>query len=287
MKPILLFSAFLFLCLAPVKVEAQTYCTKENRALCESELQKLQRINTETTHLQEVVIHVAKDFLGTPYVAKTLELGDKEQLVVDLQGLDCTTFLENVVVFSRLTKKNKLDFESFQKELEFIRYRDGKKEDYPSRLHYFTEWIADNEAKGLLQDITQEIGGVPYLKQIDFMSTHRSAYAQLSSDAYLAEIKKAETRLNTHKRHYIPKSDISKLESGIQSGDLVAITTSIKGLDVSHVGLAYKQNGRIHLFHASTRSDKVEISDVPLADYLARSKSQSGIMVCRLSEPKP
>jgi len=264
---------------------AQTHCTKANRDICEAHLQKLKSVDQKTLSIQEMAVQVAKDFMGTPYVAKTLELEGAEKLVVDLQGLDCTTFLENVVVFARLAKKNQLSFDAFQEELELIRYRDGQQGAYPTRLHYFTEWIANNEEKGLVKDITASIGGSPYPKRIDFMSTHRSAYVQLTSDDYLARIKEAEAGLNARKRFYIPKDKISTLESGIQSGDLIAITTTIKGLDVSHVGLAYKRNGRIHLLHASTRSKKVEISDVPLANYLARSKSQAGIMVCRLQEP--
>lgn len=280
-----LISCFLLLSLGGSFLFAQTHCTKANRDLCEAHLQKLSTNNPSASSIQELAVRVGKGFIGTPYVAKTLELGGTEKLVVDLQGLDCTTFLENVVVFARLAKKNQLDFEAFQQELEIIRYRDGKQGAYPTRLHYFTEWISNNEEKGLLKDITADIGGSPYPKRIDFMSTHRSAYAQLASDEYLNLIKQAEAGLNTRKRFYIPKDKIASLESGIQSGDLIAITTTIKGLDVSHVGMAYKQKGRIHLLHASTRSNKVEISAVPLANYLARSKSQAGIMVCRLQEP--
>lgn len=268
------------------QVPAQVFCTKTNRALCQQELNKLRSLEAEDMSIQEIGIRVGQDFLGTPYVAKTLEVGDEEQLVVDLQGLDCTTFIENVVVFSRLVKKGNLTYEAFLKELEFVRYRSGKLAAYPSRLHYFTEWILDNEGKNIIQDISGEIGGVPYPKQINFMSTHTSAYKQLSSQSFVNQIKAAEQRLNTHKRHYIPKADIPKFETNIQHGDLLAITTNIKGLDVSHVGMAFKKGKRVHLFHASTRSDQVEITDIPLSDYLAKSKSQSGIIVCRLVDPK-
>lgn len=285
MKKFILISLCLILSLIGSQLIAQTYCTKVNKEACQAKLEKFQSLQNSPANIQEIAIQVGKDFLGTPYVAKTLELGDKEQLVIDLQGLDCTTFLENVLVFSRLAKQNKLDFESFQQELALIRYRDGNQGSYASRLHYFTEWIANNEQKGIIKDITAEIGGSPYPKQINFMSTHRSSYAQLSSDAFLAEIKLAEKRLNSMDRYYIPKASIQSLESGIKSGDLIAITTTIKGLDVSHVGMAIEKNGRIHLLHASTRSNKVEISQVPLASYLAKSKSQAGIMVCRLQEP--
>ncbi|WP_332911570.1 N-acetylmuramoyl-L-alanine amidase-like domain-containing protein [Algoriphagus boritolerans] len=72
------------------------------------------------------------------------------------------------------------------------------------------------------------------------------------------------------------------MEKNIQPGDLIAITTSMKNLDIVHVGFAIEKNGRIHLMHAGTGNMQVEISDKPLSDYLKANKSQSGIMVCRL-----
>ncbi|MEM8888515.1 MAG: N-acetylmuramoyl-L-alanine amidase-like domain-containing protein, partial [Bacteroidota bacterium] len=250
MRNYVLLSLCLFSLLFSGFIQAQTYCTKANKDLCESQLNKLKAMDTEQK-IQDIAVQVGKNFLGTPYLGGTLEVGEQEQLVIELQGLDCTTFMENVVVFSRLAKKESLDFESFQKELEYLRYRDGQMHSYSSRLHYFTEWISNNEAKGIVKDVTAEIGGEPYNKQINFMSTHRSSYKQLASDEYFKDIQKIEGKLNQNQRYYIPKAKLASLESGIQSGDLVTITTTIKGLDVSHVGMAYRKNGRVHMLHAS------------------------------------
>ena len=279
--------AFSICCLLILNLtQAQTYCTIKNRKLCESQLRKMSHnALISDASINEVASEVGKSFMGIPYVAKTLEIEGNEQLVIELSGLDCTTFLENVVTFSRLAKKNTFTFEAFQKELQYVRYRDGEMNEYPSRLHYFSDWIYNNTQKGIIKDITAEIGGKPYEKHINFMSTHRDAYAQLVEDRFWEQIQETEKEINTRKYHYIPKSEVSKLEKGIQSGDLIAITTSIKGLDIVHVGFAYEQNGRIHLMHASTGSKMVEISDKPLADYLMGNKSQSGIMVCRLVNP--
>ncbi|MEL6257243.1 MAG: N-acetylmuramoyl-L-alanine amidase-like domain-containing protein, partial [Bacteroidota bacterium] len=146
MRNIVLLSLCLFLLNFPLLIHAQTYCTKANKDLCESHLNKLKALDNDQD-IQEIAVQIGKNFLGTPYVGGTLEVGSEEQLVIDLQGLDCTTFMENVVVFSRLTKKGRLDFASFQEELELLRYRDGNMQSYSSRLHYFTEWISNNESK--------------------------------------------------------------------------------------------------------------------------------------------
>ena len=281
MKPYI-FSLATLVCFFPAY--AQVHCTAENKARCESQLDWLSGSDLSEKPIHEIVPAVGRQLLGTPYVASTLEIEGEEQLVVDLSGLDCTTFLENVVVFSRLAKQGKYSFDDFTRELEYLRYRGGQREAYPSRLHYFTDWIYDNQEKGIIRDISLEIGGKPYEKNINFMSTHRSAYRQLADERFYQATRHAEADLNTRDFCYLPKAELRALESGIRDGDLIAITTSIPGLDVVHTGFAVWKNGRVHLMHASSTNKKVEISEKPLAEYLAANKSQSGVIVCRLVE---
>jgi hypothetical protein len=140
----------------------------------------------------------------------------------------------------------------------------------------------DNGSKGLFQDITQEIGGVVYPNKPSFMSENPQFYPQLSDSENVEAIKATEAIIATRNYFFIPKENISKLEKSIQTGDIIAITTSLANLDMVHVGFAFKKNGRIHLLHASSKNMEVEISSLPLHDYLAGNKSQSGIMVSRL-----
>ena len=225
---------------------------------------------------------IGKTFLKTPYVAKTLEIGDTETLVVNLQGLDCTTYVENVLAFGTLLKQGKLNFDDFVETLETIRYKDGELAGYTSRLHYFSEWIANNEEKGLLKDITSEIGGEEIKKDINFMSTHRDLYPFLSDDTNFEKIKASENYLNNQSICILPQDQIAANEHLIKSGDIIALTTSINGLDITHTGFATREkDGRIHLLHASTGSMEVEVSKKPLAEYLKGIKKNTGIMVAR------
>ena len=225
---------------------------------------------------------IGKTFLKTPYVAKTLEIGDTETLVVNLQGLDCTTYVENVLAFGTLLKQGKLNFDDFVETLETIRYKDGELAGYTSRLHYFSEWIANNEEKGLLKDITSEIGGEEIKKDINFMSTHRDLYPFLSDDTNFEKIKASEDYLNNQSICILPQDQITANEHLIKSGDIIALTTSINGLDITHTGFATREkDGRIHLLHASTGSMEVEVSKKPLAEYLKGIKKNTGIMVAR------
>jgi hypothetical protein len=266
----------------PFLASAQTVCSLESRERLDGFLEKLSQTGPTKQDINDLVDEVGSWFLQTPYVEKTLELPGDEQLVINLMGLDCTTYLETVVTLARLGKMGIYSFEEYEKQLAFLRYIDGQQGEYPTRLHYFSDWIVDNAEKGLLKDVTAEIGGVLYVNQPSFMSSNPKFYAQLSNPAYVDELKKREKIIGARTYHYIPKEKIASLEQGIQAGDLIAITASMANLDVVHVGFAVKKNGRIHLMHASSVSKMVEISEKPLADYLAPNKSQSGIIVARL-----
>ena len=230
----------------------------------------------------ETIVAVGKSFLKTPYVAKTLEIGETETLVVNLHGLDCTTFVENVLAFAMLLKQQEDTFDAFIKNLEIIRYKDGALNGYASRLHYFSEWIANNAEKGLVKDITGEIGGTAITKDIDFMSTHRDLYPFLADAYNFDKIKASENYLNNQTICVLAQDKIAENEHLIKSGDIIALATSINGLDVTHTGIATREkDGRIHLLHASTGSMEVEVSKLPLADYLKGIKKNTGIMVAR------
>ncbi|WP_232520902.1 N-acetylmuramoyl-L-alanine amidase-like domain-containing protein [Flagellimonas nanhaiensis] len=276
-----IYSKFLLIFLYGAMVNAQHItCSPEDKPLFESKFAMLQK--TQGTSLGDSIVSIGKSFMGTPYVEKTLEVGDKETLVVNLRGLDCTTFVENVLAFSLILKKKQDSFEDFSENLETIRYRNGKLDGYPSRLHYFTEWISNNEQKGLVKDITSELGGEEHNKAINFMGTHRSLYPFLSTDENFEAILEVEKKLAIENLCILPQNQIQEKEKMIQSGDIIALATSIKGLDVTHTGIAIHQpDGRLHFLHASSKNGEVEITQKPLVDYLKGIKHNIGIIVAR------
>lgn len=233
--------------------------------------------------ISDIIRVVGESFLGTEYVAGTLDSYDgEEHLVIKISGLDCVTFVENTLAMARVIQKGKRDVESFKKELQEIRYRGGKIKGYTSRLHYFSDWIFDNEKKGIVKDITKTIGGVPYKKKIDFMSTHPDLYKQLSADEdNLEKIVEVESNLNKRKHFYIPKSEVDSYYEKLKTGDIIATTTNVKGLDISHTGFVYKSNGKTYFLHASIESKEIIVSGKELKGYLNEHKKQTGIMVAR------
>ncbi|RAJ14281.1 N-acetylmuramoyl-L-alanine amidase-like domain-containing protein [Arenibacter echinorum] len=269
-----------FLCLISHGSAQNIVCSSQDKEAFNSKIRSISDLDNQEIGTNMVAI--GKTFIGIPYVAKTLEIGETESLVINLQGLDCTTFVENVLAFGLMVKNHKIDFDSYIHYLETIRYKDGELNGYASRLHYFSEWIANNEQKGLLKDMTSEIGGLESSKDINFMSSHRDLYPFLKDTDNYNKIKSSEEFLKRQSICILPQDQIEGQEHQIQSGDIIALTTSIKGLDITHTGIATREaDGRIHLLHASTGSMEVEVSKLPLADYLKGIKSNTGIMVAR------
>ncbi|HVO67018.1 MAG TPA: N-acetylmuramoyl-L-alanine amidase-like domain-containing protein [Syntrophales bacterium] len=231
----------------------------------------------------ELMLNVGKYFLGLPYIANTLETGGEETLVINLREFDCFTFVENVVVLARQIREGKVTFEEYGAALEKIRYRKGALKGYPSRLHYFSDWLRDNKEKGIVKDVTAEIGGKPILKEINFMTTHRADYPGLDDDQAYRKMGAVEKSLSGRTMYHIPKAELKQSENAIiEDGDIIAAATSIEGLDVSHVGLAVSVRGRVHLLHASEAVKKVVISDDTLYLYLSKHKTMTGIMIGRV-----
>lgn len=270
---------FLFV-LMVLPVQAQW--NEEDVKICDKVLNWTVKPGKGVQSVPGLITTIGKSFLGTEYVAHTLEAPGEEQLVVNLRGLDCTTFLENALVFARCIKKGKTEFDDYTAELTFIRYRDGKINGYPSRLHYFSDWIYDNVKKGVVKDVTKEIGGVKTKFNVGIMTARTDLYPQLKENKkFVSEMKKYEKEINSREYWYIPKKNIEKAESGIQDGDLIAITSNIDGLDINHIGIAYKKDGRIYFMHAPNVGHKVQITKEPLADYIADTKKHTGIIVLR------
>jgi len=229
----------------------------------------------------DIVVQVGKSFLETPYVAHTLEQ-EPEHLVVNLRELDCTTFAENCLAIARCIKSGNTSFDDFTRQLQFIRYRNGIINGYPSRLHYFSDWIFDNNQKNTVKTVSKQISNIPYPLNVNFMSTHPSSYRQLTDNPdFVQEMQEKEAEISARKMYYIPKNKLKIFESKLMDGDIVGLCTTVAGLDMTHVGILVRKNGRVHLLHASSKAEKVILSDGTLEDYLNGRSSISGIMVAR------
>lgn len=281
-----MFKVIFLIFIIPFFLKAQIFSDKDV-SICKDKFKFAVEKNLEKKPIGDVIVEIGKSFLGTDYAANTLEKGDQESLVINLTGLDCTTLLENALVFARCIKENKTSFKDYQKELQKIRYRNGIINGYPSRLNYFSDWIYYNKKKGIIRDLTKDIGGEKIIFNLNYMSSHPHSYKRLKENpGFIQVIRKQEREISKREYYFIPKEKISIIENKIKNGDLIAITSNIKGLDINHVGIAVRLNDhRIHLLNAPNVGYKVQITKLNLSDYLINIKKDTGIIVLRAINP--
>ncbi len=233
----------------------------------------------------EIMTVLGERFARSPYAAGMLDEPDEEKLICRLDAFDCVTFVEGTLAMARAIKRQDYDYQTYANLIRDQRYRDGQMDGYCSRLHYFTEWIADNERRRNVKDVTEEIGGEPFDKTISFMSEHRASYPRFAENDSLYQcIRKAEAGLRDMELFYIPQDRIAETYDKLRAGDVIATATHIEGLDVTHTGLVYDQaDGTKGLLHAST-SGGVKVSP-DLQSYVQGVEVTIGIIVARPLEP--
>ncbi|MFN4917629.1 MAG: N-acetylmuramoyl-L-alanine amidase-like domain-containing protein [Ignavibacteria bacterium] len=247
-----------------------------------------------TLPIGECMGKIGSMMIGTRYVGGTLELMP-ERCIMDLTGLDCVTFFENTLNIARTAKiknngltqsANSITFRDVLDQIEFTRYRDGNLEGYTSRLHYTSEWILDNVKKGVIKDLTKELGGKPFNVKVSFMSENPQYYPQLTAQPSLInKMRLVEYGINNTRHWYIPNSQVKEIESKLQTGDIIAIATNKSGLDYSHTGMIIKNAKGMALFlHASSAKKRVYL-DKRISTYLSESSTSIGISVLRPQDP--
>ena len=229
----------------------------------------------------------ARHFKGYPYVAFTLDQNKEEQLVINTEGLDCTTFVENVLALTVCVKRQLNTFRDFCDVLTQVRYIEGKVA-YTSRQHYFTIWIADNLADRLIEEIQLPKPPMTATRKanVNYMTTHVESYKMLSAHPqWVPAIREMEKQVNNISFTYIPKAqlrDSNRYRDYIHDGDIIGIVTDKKGLDISHVGFAVWHADGLHLFNASSLHKKVVDEPMTLYQYLLKQTSSVGIRVVRI-----
>lgn len=246
--------------------------------------------NWSTLPIGERTTAVGRAMLGTRYKSYTLEIDNRvESPSVNLAGLDCWTFFESALAFARMLNESQENWtpERMLHFIELDRYRGGAcTGEYLSRLHYLEDWLADNDRRGLVRDLTRSLGGVSVPHSAREMTVGWRHYRYLASNrALLGPLRQMEARVSSRALYQIPKSRMPAIESKLRSGDIIGIVSRDgPGLySTSHVGLALRgSDGALHFMHASAphNYNKVVV-DSRLTDYLNRYRSDSGILVAR------
>ncbi|MCH5219420.1 MAG: DUF1460 domain-containing protein [Muribaculaceae bacterium] len=232
---------------------------------------------------------IGRMFIDTPYVGHTLEVdsGMPEVLTVNVEELDCTTFVETVAALALTIGEGRNSWRDFVHNLEKIRYRNGHMDGYASRLHYISNWIIDNAYRGNMKDVTPTFPKVNYVvKTINYMTSNRDNYTALSDSTEYERICEIENGFRNHRYPYIKTIDLGDkaTKKAFKTGDLVALTSNLKNLDVYHMGIVVLIDDEPYLMHASSSVGKVTVTSVPLAEFMKRNKHLTGLRVFRLND---
>jgi hypothetical protein len=231
----------------------------------------------------DLAVELGRLFLARPYKAGTLEGTGRERLVVNLDEFDCTTFVESVLALVLYARGGDLSPSVFGAYLKLIRYRDGKIDGYASRLHYFNDWLRDNQKKKILVDLTRGMGGKPVRKKINYMTMHSDLYTALRNKNVFEKMLQREKSLSRKTFYVIDSGRIASIEAKIENGDIIAFTSDEEGLDVAHLGFAIRQGKTLKLLHASGKEGEVVVSRKTLAAFLKANKKFTGFIVARFA----
>lgn len=236
---------------------------------------------------ENLQLFFARKLIGTPYVSGTLDRNKEEKLVVNLCEVDCTTYVEYITALSITVMRGKTSFQDFTDVLKQLRYRNGELNGYASRLHYFSDWIIDNEGKGFIRETTGCFSKDSLRLQLNYMTRYSDKYLPLKKNPRLTEaIDRAEKALYGINVPFLKKELLNNPEviQQINEGDIVAITTNIEGLNIVHTGLAVRIDEQLYLLHASSQLGKVALTTEPLSLYLQNKATMTGIRTLRLNK---
>ncbi len=90
---LVLFVLFFNLIASAAELAPEIVVTPKDSVILQEKLDKFSK--DRDLAVGTLMVKIGCGFVGTPYVAKTLDVGINENLVVNLHELDCTTFVEN------------------------------------------------------------------------------------------------------------------------------------------------------------------------------------------------
>ncbi|TRU49187.1 MAG: DUF1460 domain-containing protein [Microcystis aeruginosa Ma_QC_Ca_00000000_S207] len=235
--------------------------------------------------MADIIQNIATQFLGAKYQAGLLDRSATEKLFISLKEFDCVLFVETVLALSHNFALKNYQYSAFSQQVLNQRYRHGILDGYCSRLHYFSDWINDNQKRGNLENITQKLGGITLDKKLNFISKNRHLYPQLKTQSNYDCIQQVEKQLESLSLTYIPTAKIKDIYPQLQAGDIIGVVTNIAGLDTTHTGLVYRfPDGKIGLIHASPAGQVTIAKD--LEKYITKVDKAIGIFVVRSLDPR-
>jgi hypothetical protein len=202
----------------------------QGRAKFDRLVAQAQASDWKSLPIGERAAEVGHALVGTRYKSFTLEIDDRiEAPSANFNGMDCWTFFEIALGFARMLDESTAQWtpETLLHYIELDRYRGGRcTGEYLSRLHYLEDWLADNDQRGLVKDLTLDLGGTRVNHAAQEMTFGWRHYRYLKANpALLAPLGRMEARVSERPLFQIPKSRVARIESKLKSGDIIGIVS--------------------------------------------------------------
>jgi hypothetical protein len=210
----------------------------------------------------ERIDNISRRFLGVKYLANTLtgDIDTDEIFTLNLEGVDCFTLIDYAEAM-RLSKT----FSEFRGNLKKVRYQNGIVS-FERRNHFFTDWAAYNS--DIVEDVTLKVAPGKTRK------IRKQLNIKEDGLPYVPGVRAAQRDI-----YYIPASAIDdSVTEKLQTGDYIGVYSGFRGLDVSHIGIFIREEGRPMLRHASSRAEHNQVID---EDFMAYISAKPGIIVLR------
>ena len=231
------------------------------------------------------LLGLSERFLGTPYAHSPLGEGEgpDPDPRLRLDRVDCLTYVETVMALALSGS-----VEDVVHVLDSIRYR--SRPDYAGRNHLMeAEWLPSNAAKGLVRDVTVQLGGEaarPGWKVI-------GAEAWGSTTAQALGLPPAARLTGRFPLSVLPVDSVLSGAAHWPSGTLLLVVREDapwRITRVSHLGFVVQRGGRTFLRHA-TRGWKDGVVDEELSHLLARHARYGwkivGVSLWEVRDPRP
>ncbi|MCS7162283.1 MAG: DUF1460 domain-containing protein [Bacteroidia bacterium] len=211
---------------------------------------------------------LVKSWCGTPYGSGGAGTQPYE-LLLNLEQMDCMTSLENLLALRLAIRRGSPTLLGFAQALAEVRYHALPPCRWEDRYHYLTHAFIGWQKAGWGQWLPL---GQKDLRPIHYITHHRQRYPGFRDWAFLRTL---EAQLSQYPRYLISSEALADWLPALQDGDIVAFIAREEGLDVSHVGIFFWEEGRPTFAHAALKARQWVFGE-DLCAYLDRRKAYIG-----------
>jgi hypothetical protein len=187
----------------------------------------------------------------------------------NLNYLDCMTYVEHVLALAASHEASYRN-EFLPRLVDVMYCAKGQSLMNHHRNHFTSVWADNNEEKGYLKNVARKHPkAIRKTLILNKVGNNRTFYVK---DRFMIS-------KNSQTIWYFDRQTILNKEIKLRSGDVVAMVTGKKGLDVTHMGFYIENKDKKLLRHASYKLNLV--IDQDFYKYLEKHDSTKGLMVFR------